>query len=58
MKACERCGWTDPTPKSFALLDYCANCSADLCDRCMAAGCCGVVPAASESEEDAEEEDP
>lgn len=50
-KCCERCGrW----PEGFRLLDFCAQCSADLCDKCMAEGCCGSVPAISGSEEDEE----
>jgi len=43
-KSCERCG---AKPEGFALLDYCAVCSKDLCAKCMAQGCCGNVPAQS-----------
>lgn len=40
---CEKCG---AGPKGeFGLLDYCAECSRNLCDDCMAKGCCGHVPA-------------
>ena len=54
MKECERCG-ARPVGE-YALLDYCAMCSADLCGACMAKGCCGNVPAASGSADDAHEE--
>jgi hypothetical protein len=42
---CERCG------KFVGLLntDYCAHCSKDLCNDCMAKGCCGHFPAESGS---------
>ncbi len=53
MKECERCG-ARPVGE-YALLDYCAMCSADLCGACMAKGCCGNVPAVSGSADDAEE---
>lgn len=48
-KRCERCGATSPSPDAgpYELFDYCAVCSRDLCDRCMADGCCGNVPALS-----------
>ncbi len=38
---CERCG------KRIEALehDYCAVCSRDLCEECMARGCCGNIPA-------------
>lgn len=49
MKKCERCG-AQPSGE-FGLLDFCANCSKDLCDSCMEKGCCGKVPAASGSED-------
>lgn len=50
MKKCERCR---ATPRGeYELLDYCAVCSKDLCDECMAKGCCGNVPARSGTEED------
>ncbi len=45
---CERCG----QPADFATLDYCAVCSRDLCDKCMAGGCCGHAPAKSGLEAD------
>ena len=45
MKKCERCG-KGPAGK-YEWLDYCAECSKDLCPACMAAGCCGNVPATS-----------
>lgn len=50
MKACQRCGRA-PSGE-FGLHDYCAKCSRDLCDGCMAEGCCGAVPALSGSEAD------
>jgi hypothetical protein len=48
-KRCERCGTTRPgkTAGGFALFDYCAVCSRDLCDECMGKGCCGNTPARS-----------
>lgn len=50
MKKCEKCG---AKPKSeYALLDYCAMCSKDLCAVCMALGCCGHAPARSGMEAD------
>lgn len=49
-KRCERCG---KQPQGYDLLDYCAECSRDLCDDCMAAGCCGHVPARSGTTDDA-----
>jgi hypothetical protein len=45
MKTCERCG-AKPQGE-YELLDYCADCSQDLCKKCMAEGCCGAVPAPS-----------
>lgn len=50
-KQCERCGCA-PDPDSYELLDYCALCSRDLCDVCMAQGCCGHSPAQSGTEAD------
>lgn len=50
-KTCERCG---AKPTGFRLLDYCAECSRDLCDECMEEGCCGNVPAISGNEDDEE----
>ncbi len=52
-KVCERCGSagrniaSGPLKGSRALLDYCVECSKDLCDECMKKGCCGNVPAKS-----------
>lgn len=44
-KKCEQCG---AKPKGeYELLDYCANCSKDLCPACMEKGCCKKVPAES-----------
>jgi hypothetical protein len=43
---CERCGATVP-PGEYGLFDYCANCSKNLCPKCMEKGCCGHVPAES-----------
>lgn len=53
-KICERCGATSPSPgaNAYALFDFCGECSRDLCDECMANGCCGHVPAVSGSERD------
>jgi hypothetical protein len=44
-KKCERCG--KGPQGEFGLLDYCAECSKDLCPECMEKGCCGTVPAES-----------
>lgn len=44
---CERCGYESPD-----LLDYCGNCGKNLCDKCMAKGHCGHVPALSGNEAD------
>jgi hypothetical protein len=41
---CERCR-VETT--GYALHDFCAKCSKNLCKKCMANGCCGQVPAAS-----------
>ena len=48
-KVCERCRASKPSPGAspFDGLDYCAECSRDLCDACMEKGCCGHVPARS-----------
>jgi len=46
---CERCG---ASPVDYNLHDYCANCSKNLCDDCMDAGCCGEAPAISGTDED------
>lgn len=48
-KACEGCGARKPSPGAspYALFDYCAECGRDLCDACMAKGCCGHIPAKS-----------
>lgn len=57
-KKCERCGAKKSRPfgaGNFDLLDYCAHCSKDLCDACMAAGCCGHVPADSGQKADSAE---
>jgi len=53
-KRCERCGSRKSNVKAggFDLLDYCAVCSRDLCDDCMAKGCCGNTPARSGNAED------
>lgn len=54
---CERCGgvghWTDKAGREHVqdLLDYCATCSKNLCEKCMAKGCCGKVPAVSGQDE-------
>lgn len=44
MSACERCR---AAPEGFGLHDYCEACSKNLCEKCMADGCCGSVPAKS-----------
>lgn len=55
-KRCERCRAVSPRPEGneYDLFDYCAECSRDLCDRCLAEGCCGHVPARSGNVEDGE----
>lgn len=51
---CERCG---ASAGGWALFDYCAHCSRNLCDECMEKGCCGRVPAQSGSQDDHGDED-
>ncbi len=51
---CERCG-TEAT--GWDLFDYCANCSQNLCPKCMKQGCCDIVPALSGMEADFGEDD-
>lgn len=51
---CSRCG---AGPAGFELFDYCALCGTKLCDECMAAGCCGQVPAVSGREREAASRD-
>lgn len=41
---CERC---NKATAGYDLFDYCASCSRNLCDPCMADGCCGAKPAKS-----------
>src|SRR5690242_12987289 len=49
-KRCERCG---RGPKGeYGILDYCAKCSQDLCEKCMREGCCGEKPAISGEAQD------
>jgi hypothetical protein len=50
---CERCG---AGPAGADLFDHCALCGQKLCDGCMAAGCCGQVPAISGLKQDEEGE--
>ena len=45
---CERCG----VRISYDSSDYCAVCSDNLCDHCMAKGHCGHKPAQSGLEAD------
>jgi hypothetical protein len=51
---CERC---KVTSTGFKLFDYCAECGKNLCDACMAKGCCGEVPALSGGDSEEGEED-
>jgi hypothetical protein len=51
---CERCG---REAVGWDLFDYCRVCSRNLCPACMAAGCCGNVPAESGAEVDLEEDE-
>ncbi len=46
---CEKCG---AVAKGYSLHDYCAVCSKNLCDDCMAKGHCGSVPAKSGNADD------
>ena len=55
MWPCERCGALPSNP--FGLHDYCAECSKNLCDECMAEGCCGNKPALSGMKADCSEEE-
>jgi hypothetical protein len=41
---CDRCG---AGPAGAEAFERCALCGQRLCDECMAAGCCGHVPAVS-----------
>lgn len=55
MRECERCG---ATPEGeYDLFDYCLTCSKNLCPKCMAKGCCGIVPAESGVKADHGEEE-
>jgi hypothetical protein len=49
---CERC---HKESAGYAVHDYCRTCSKNLCDDCMAKGCCGAVPAVSGMERDYDE---
>ncbi len=54
MSVCERCGGH--------ALDYCHHCQEPLCDACVAAGCCNLIPAESgyyqeQLDEDEQQED-
>ena len=51
---CERCG---AGPAGADLFDHCGLCGLKLCDECMAAGCCGQVPAISDLHQDGEPQD-
>lgn len=57
-KKCEGCGslgeviTEGPLKGGTELLDYCLECSKDLCKNCMAKGCCGIKPARSGMEAD------
>ncbi len=50
---CEGCG---AEPGGYNLFDYCAECSRNLCPKCMKQGCCGMVPVRSGMDEDYGEE--
>lgn len=57
-KTCERCGsrgtliTKGPFAGTYQMLDFCAECSKDLCDECMKKGCCGHAPALSGNEDE------
>jgi len=56
VKVCERCGAPpEGGEEGYGLLDYCAECSRDLCPKRMEAGCCGHVPAFSGEQQDESE---
>jgi len=44
LQTCERCR---AKAKGYDLHDYCARCSKNLCEDCMAKGCCRLTPAES-----------
>lgn len=48
---CERCS---AGTSGYELHDYCRSCGKNLCDGCMAKGCCGWVPALSGMADDEE----
>jgi hypothetical protein len=43
VRTCERCG-AEPEGNAYALHDYCAFCSKNLCPRCMEDGTCSEAP--------------
>jgi hypothetical protein len=45
VKPCERCGKS--AGDGYDLWDYRRECGKDLCEDCMAKGCCGFTPALS-----------
>jgi hypothetical protein len=51
---CERC---KIEAVGYALHDYCATCSKNLCDVCMVNGCCKTKPARSGQSLDAAAEE-
>ena len=51
MNKCEKCD-VELDPQSYDLMDYCAECSKNLCGSCMKKGCCNNIPAKSGCEED------
>jgi hypothetical protein len=52
IQKCEKCS---AAAKGFALFDYCASCSKNLCEACMKLGCCGKIPAESGMAEDGDD---
>ena len=62
-RVCERCGARPPAITSgpwagqSSMHDYCAHCSKDLCEKCLAEGKCRDSPDGKHHSENAEEED-
>lgn len=63
MTTCERCGGqgeritTGPFAGQRHPLDYCAVCGKNLCQTCMANGCCKNKPAKSGNQADNADEE-
>jgi len=56
MRKCERCGKPEVHSNDLTQcrhVGYCEVCSRNLCDACIAKGCCGNVPALDGEREEA-----